>query len=83
MYYCIVGDSDGNAIFNALWAQVRIRQVKLAVPICNVIRDDFEVSLHLRYQPLVGTLSKYHFPVVAQRNLQEEKHTLTVAVEDT
>lgn len=74
--------SDGNTIFNASRAQVRIRQVKLAVSICDVIRDSLEVSLHLLHQPAVGALSEYHLPVVAQRNLQGERHTLTRGEDD-
>lgn len=65
-----VRDLNRNSIFDASWTEVRIRQLQLAVSLCDVIRDDLEFGLHLLHQPAVGTLSEHNLLVVAQRNLQ-------------
>lgn len=67
-----VRDLNRNAIFNAFWTEVRIRQFQLAVSLCDVIRDGLEFGLHRLHQPAVGALSEHNLLVVTQRDLQRE-----------
>jgi len=65
----IKADLNGDAVLDACGAEVRIRQLQLAVALRDVIRNGLELSLNLLHQPAVGVLFKDGLPVVAQRNL--------------
>lgn len=77
---CNVEDLNGHAVLDASRTEVRIRQLQLAVALCDVIRNGLEFSLHLLHQPAVGTVSEHSLLVVAQRNLQGETHSAEVGL---
>lgn len=68
------GDLNGHAVLDVSRREVRIRQLQLAVALCDVIRNGLEFSLHILHQPAVGVASEDGLLVVTQRNLQVETH---------
>lgn len=69
MKLSLVFNLNGDAVVDASWTQVWIRQLQLAVTFRDVIRNDLQFSLHLLHQPAVGAVSEDGLSVVTQRNL--------------